>query len=323
MVTDTTTEKKIYVDDWDHFIGQRLAVEQLKIACASAKRRFQPLDHVLIAGGKPGIGKTTLAHLIAKELGVRLFKVSGKVTVNEARIVINDMRDRDILFYDEIHQAVTGGRAQAEWMLPVLQDGVIMGPLGEEDIPKITIIGATTDAGKLQRPIVERFTIRPTLVDYSDEEGAKIAWLNSCPIFAEAGMHGVSTDLAARVARTSNNVPRDINQILRQVRDIAYVRDVKGNAYDDDFERALVFMHRTEDGLDYTMQRYLVSLLTEFGGSAGERAIQNRLQEPGGVAFQEAILLDKGLIAMTGRGRTLTASGIRRAKDLRAEGIAA
>jgi holliday junction DNA helicase RuvB len=320
--TEVSDERRIYVEDWDEFIGQDLAKEQLQIACASAKKRGKPLEHVLIKSGKPGIGKTTLAKLCAKELGTKLHMVSGKVTVTEARMVLSDMSDGDVLFYDEIHQAVVGGRASAEWMLHVLQDGMILGPMGEEEIPAITVIGATTDAGKLPRTIVGRFEYRPELVDYTDAQAALIAWNTSAVILGEAGLKPVTTDTAARIALAANNNPREISQLLKALRDIAFIRDGEGT-YDEDFTKALRFLRRTDDGLDFTAQRYLVSLLTEFGGSAGERAIMNRLQEPGGLAYIEVVLMDKGLIGMTGRGRTLTKEGIRRAKDLRDLGVAA
>src|SRR3954465_15174148 len=95
---EATDERRVYVDEWDDFVGQELAKEQLQIACASAKARGKAMEHVLLASGKPGIGKTTLAYLCAKELGTKVTTISGKVTASEARIVISDMKDHDVLF---------------------------------------------------------------------------------------------------------------------------------------------------------------------------------------------------------------------------------
>jgi Holliday junction resolvasome RuvABC ATP-dependent DNA helicase subunit len=234
---------------WDGFIGQEVAKRKLITAARSARMRGDRMEHTLLASGTPGIGKTSLAMLLAAELGGTLKVVSGAIKVNDARIALSELNDGDVLFIDEIHQVFSGSKVAGEWLLHLLQDGVLMGPHGAEAQPKITVTAATTHAGVLPATVLERFTITD-LVPYTDEEAGRIA-----------------AALAARV--------------LEDCRD------------------------------------YLVVLLRDFAGGAGARALQDRLQEPGGLSMTERLLQEKDLIALTKAGRVLTATGIRRAAALR------
>jgi Holliday junction resolvasome RuvABC ATP-dependent DNA helicase subunit len=199
----------------------------------------------------------------------------------------------------------------AERLLHLLTDGVLMWPRGPEAQPRVTVIGATTDAGRLPETLVSRFGLRPVLTAYSDHEGAMIAMRMAPPIFTTLAPFPSVADFEA-VARAASNNPRLIRALLESLRDLALV-DLQavhdGSAYD--LSEALMWLGLTGDGLTYLALGYLQALHTEFAGQAGERSIADRLQEPGGVASTERLLQDKGLIAKTRAGRVLTAAGIR------------
>lgn len=305
-----------YPTDWNAFVGQERAKRQLLVATQSARLRDVACDHILLRSPIPGVGKTSLALLCAAEMGVGVKMVAGKVTLNEARAVLATMNDRDVLFYDEIHMAVAGGKAKAEWLLHVLQDRVILGPRGPEPIPEITVIGATTDAGRLPETILGRFPVQPVIEAYTDNEAAMIALHMSASVFGSP-MPTPGERCCRAVARAANNNPRQMRALLTSVRDLAITSE--GSNFDGDdyvIDEALQWFGLTEDGLDSTAQRYLVALLVDFQNQAGERAIADRLQETGGLGYTERVLIDKGYIARVKGGRTLTAPGIRRARDL-------
>jgi len=204
----------------------------------------------------------------------------------------------------------------AEWLLHLLTDGVLMGPTGPEAQPLITVIGATTDVGRLPETLVSRFGLRPVLAAYSDHEGCIIAMKMAPAIFTDLAPFPSVEDFTA-IATAANNNPRLIRAVLESLRDLALVdldSVYDGAAYD--LSEALTWLGLTGDGLTYLALRYLQALHIEFAGQAGEQSIADRLQEPGGVASTERLLQDKGLIAKTRQGRVLTAAGIRRAREL-------
>lgn len=309
-----------YAGTWKAFIGQEQAKAQLLTAARSAKARKAPLPHCLIASGVPGIGKTNLALLTAAEMGAYVRVCSGKMNMHDARMTFIDMSDGDVLVYDEIHQLVDGGKAGAEWLLHYLQDGKLVGPLGPETQPKVTIIGCTTDAGRLPETIISRFRLTPSLVRYSSEEAAKIAQGMGKRILGEHGLPMLSPQNCIQVAAAASHAPRVMIAILESVRDIAMVHEgenFSGRQYD--LTKTLLWLGLTEDGLTSTAVRYMLVLLVDFGGQpAGAAAMQDRLQEPGGLGYVERLLMDKGYLAKGPGGRTLTTSGIRRAQLLAA-----
>lgn len=326
--TATTTESHLggdYPTDWDGFIGQSLARRQLITAARSAKARNTAMDHILLASGVPGIGKTTLALLAAGEMAANVRVVSGKITAPEARLMLSDMDDGDFLIIDEIHLLVSGGKAAAEgWLLHMLQDGVILGPRGPEVQPNVTIVGCTTDVGKLPSTIRDRFMITPKIVDYSDDEGAAIALTMAHRMFSASGLAVPSIDNCRTVALAATNNPRVMRSVLITTRDLALAEEISYDfteSNDDqvgyDLTIALEWGGLTRDGLTTTCQRYIVALLREFAGEpAGEKAMSDRLQEPGGLRDTERLLARKELIVTTKRGRCLTQAGIKRARQL-------
>lgn len=307
-----------YPKTWNAFIGQDQAKAQLRTAARAAKMREEPLPHCLIESGVPGIGKTSLALLTAAEMGTGARVVSGKMNVHDARMTFAEMRDRDVLIVDEAHQMVDGGKASAEWTLHYLQDGKLVTPLGVEDMPKVTLIFCTTEAGRLPDTILSRFRLRPQLVAYTEDEAAVIAKGIAQRVLKGEGLPMPSPENLRQVARAASHQPRLMIAVLESVRDIALVENLSNYSKRQyDLSTTLQWLGLTEDGLTQTACRLMVVLLCDFGGQpAGVAALQDRLQEPGGLAYTERLLMDKGLLAKGPGGRTLTTEGIRRAREL-------
>lgn len=306
-----------YPTTWDSFVGQDSAKRQLMVACKSARLRGETMEHVLIASSEPGIGKTALALLCARELDANVKIISGKINVAQARIALSELQDGDVLFIDEVHMLVQGGKGNAEWLLHLLQDGVLMGPMGPEVQPKITVIAATTDVGRLPKTIIDRFSKRPDLSPYSHDDATRIALGKASKLFTTPLTPFPSVENCEAIALAGNCNPRLIGHILSNLRDIAVTTDADNydkNARTYDLSEALAWMGLTEDGLDRVARRYLIALLKDFAGGAGERALADRLGETGGLGHVEQILMAKGLIAKTKQGRVLTQSGIHRAR---------
>jgi holliday junction DNA helicase RuvB len=307
-------ERHEYPRTWKDYIGQEPAKRMLQVAAKSAKLRNEPLDHTLISHGTPGIGKTSLAALISDEVGRNCRVVSGQLDLHAARMLFAEMQDRDVLFYDEVHQVMDGGKKNAEWLLAYLQDGVLMGPLGGEIQPRVTIIAATTDAGRLPESIVSRFPLQPPMQDYTDEEAAKIVVIMAGKTLV--GLPKVNAREAAMVASAAHNNPRAIRRLLTVLRDMTITEALPLEKGRYNIDGLLDWQGITHDGLDRVAQRYLEALALEFDGSAGARALEDRLQQPGGLGQVERVLMDKGLVAKTRSGRMLTQAGISRFRDL-------
>lgn len=317
MRTIDTTE---YPTRWQHYVGQEPAKRMLQVAAKSARIRRAPLDHVLIAHPSPGIGKTALAWLIANEMRTNCKIVSGKVDLMAARLILSDMNDRDVLFIDEAHRMVEGGKKDAEWLLSYMQDGVLAGPLGLEQYPRVTIVAATTDAAKLPQSILSRFPLRPPMEEYTHEEATKIAVVMGPRILG--GLPKLRSVDAAGIATAAHHNPRAIRQLLVVLRDMVITDTLPVINGRYNIPGLLEFQGITPDGLDRTAQQYLRVLAGEFAGSAGVKALEDRLQLPDGLVLTERVLMDKGLIAKTRTGRTLTKDGIMRFRELEEERIA-
>jgi holliday junction DNA helicase RuvB len=305
----------LYPTDWDGFIGQAPVKRQLRVAATSARMRGAAMSHVLLASGEAGCGKTTLALLTATELGTKMQAVSGRIDLNDARIVLAGLQDGDVLFIDEFHTLFSRGKSNAEWLLHLLQDGVLMGPHGPEEQPDITVIAATTDAGKLPDTFLTRFKLQPVIEPYDDDSATRIAIQMGAQTLLRP-LPWPSIDNFHAIARAGNNNPRTIGSILSNLRDITLVEPHTFNeatqAYD--LTEALEWLGLSPDGLTKQARAYLQIMLTEFGGQAGERALSDRLNEPGGVRHIERLLLSRGYIARTRSGRVLTKDGILRAR---------
>lgn len=297
-----------YPRTWEGFVGQERAVAQLKAACYSARYRRQRMDHVLLASGIAGVGKTSLAKLVAADLGTGLIEVSGPMKVEDARPLLQGMQDYDVLFWDEIHQAVSGGAAKAEWLLQLLQDGVLVTKSGVEVLPRITVVAATTDVQKLPTTIIGRFPIKPVLEAYTSAEAEQIAHTVAKKL-GFGDLVPYYDDLSV-VATASNGNPRDMRALLIALRDVYLAHGQYRLAM------ALDWVGVTPDGLTRLAQDYLITLLTMFEGKGGERSIASALNEPGPLRHTEQLLVQHGYLSITPSGREMTEQGVTRTVEL-------
>lgn len=316
-----TFDTSSYPDNWNSYVGQEPAKRQLKLAIASAKARRAPLGHVFLSGAS-GQGKTALATLIAREVtkgrkGAKWKLISPPVSWVQYVILVDDMADGDVVVFDEAHRLVEGGKRQAEWLLHLLENNVLASGRGLVQMPKITIIAATTDPEKLPDTIKGRFPIQPNLEPYSAEEAAKIVQVTAKKILGSCGLAPISPDNARVLASAGNHNPRAIRRLLTTLRDLAITGATEHDGKGYDVGQVLEFTGVTEDGLDRVAREYLRLLVDEFDGKAGARAISGRI----GQATEDAerTLLERGLITRTTSGRQVSPAGVTRTLRLKEE----
>lgn len=304
-------EPNLYPTKWSEFIGQKVAVEQIRVAAKSARLRRQPAGHLLLAHPDPGVGKTALARLAAAEARTNVFESRGKLTVGQARLRLSDMQHRDIWFIDEAHEL-----GKAEWILSLLDTWHLVGAFGAEEQAHIQVVLATNYPEKLSPAVLSRVT-RPPLGSYSLEDAAKIALSNGRRVIVPEGLPQLSKRNALDLASCANNNPRAIGHLLIQLRDLALTTRL-ANHDGRQYDLSRVFQHAglTPDGLSFTAQSYLRALL-KANGEVGEQALRSDLQE-WSLTGVERVLTDKGYITKTRTGRTLTGAGLSRAKELAA-----
>ena len=291
------------------YIGQDRAKENLRIFIQAAKMRGESLDHVLLHG-PPGLGKTTLAAVIANEMGVNMRITSGP-TIEKAgdlAALLTNLQENDILFVDEIHRM---NRAVEEILYPAMEDFAIdiiigKGPSANSirlDLPKFTLIGATTRAGQLSSPLRDRFGVILRLELYSPEELRRI-------VERSAGILGIEIDSAGadEIARRSRGTPRIANRILRRVRDFAQVT-ANGRITRDVADKALNRLEIDHLGLDALDRRMLRSIIEFYsGGPVGVETLAATINEES-VTLEdvyEPYLLQQGFLTRTPRGRCVT-----------------
>jgi holliday junction DNA helicase RuvB len=291
------------------FIGQEQARANLKVFIEAAKGRGDPLDHVLFAG-PPGLGKTTLAQIMARELGVGFRATSGPVIAKAGDLaaLLTNLEERDVLFIDEIHRL---SPAVEEILYPAMEDYQLDLIIGEGpaarsvkiDLAKFTLIGATTRTGLLTTPLRDRFGIPVRLNFYSHDELTTI-------VSRGAGVLKVamSPEGAAEIARRSRGTPRVAGRLLRRVRDFATVDKAKIITAEM-ADRALRQLEVDSEGLDALDHRYLICIAKNYdGGPVGIETISAALSEPRDALEEivEPYLLQQGFIGRTPRGRVLT-----------------
>ncbi|AMG90036.1 MULTISPECIES: Holliday junction branch migration DNA helicase RuvB [Bordetella] len=293
----------------EEYVGQQRAREQLEIFIAAARKRGEALDHVLLFG-PPGLGKTTLAHIIAHEMGVQLRQTSGPVLERPGDLaaLLTNLERNDVLFIDEIHRL---SPVVEEILYPALEDFQIDILIGEGpaarsvklDLQPFTLVGATTRAGMLTNPLRDRFGIVSRLEFYNTDELARIVTRSASLLNAD-----ITADGAHEVARRSRGTPRIANRLLRRVRDYAQVK-AHGVIDQDAAGRALAMLDVDPQGLDVMDRKLLEAIVHKFdGGPVGVDSLAAAIGEERDTIEDviEPYLIQHGYLQRTPRGRTAT-----------------
>ena len=309
---DALIETKLRPQTIDTYIGQKKVKETLKIYIEAAKMRNEPLDHVLLYG-PPGLGKTTLSNIIANEMGVNIKTTSGPAIerAGDMAAILNSLNEGDILFIDEIHRL---NRAIEEVLYPAMEDFSLDIMIGKGansksirvDLPKFTLIGATTRIGLLTNPLRDRFGVISRLEMYNPEELMHI-------IKRSANVLGVDIEEegALEIARRSRGTPRIANRLLKRVRDFAQVK-YDGNITKAVSDETLNFLDLDKLGLDPIDQKILKTIIEKFsGGPVGIDNLAVSIGEESDTIEEvyEPYLIQLGFIKRTPRGREITEIG--------------
>ncbi len=308
-VEEKNIENSLRPSGLDEYIGQDKAKESLKVYIEAAKSRNEPLDHVLFYG-PPGLGKTTLSCIIANEMNVNIKITSGPAIEKpgEMAAILNNLKEGDVLFIDEIHRL---NRQVEEVLYPAMEDYAIDIMLGKGasarsirfDLPKFTLVGATTRAGLLTAPLRDRFGVIHKLEFYSVEQLEEIILRSAKVLDVE-----IDTDGAKEIARRSRGTPRLANRLLKRVRDYAQVK-YDGSITLDVAQYALNTMEVDKYGLDNGDRAILDAIIDKFsGGPVGLDTLAAALGEDSGTLedVYEPYLIKNGFINRTPRGRVAT-----------------
>ena len=293
----------------EDYIGQTKAKEMLKIYIEAAKARGEALDHLLFYG-PPGLGKTTLAGIIANEMNVNMKITSGPAIEKpgEMAAILNNLQEGDVLFVDEIHRL---NRQVEEVLYPAMEDYAIDIMIGKGasarsirlDLPKFTLVGATTRAGMLTAPLRDRFGV-VTRMEYYTVEELKMIILRSAKVLEV----GIDENGAYAMARRSRGTPRLANRLLKRVRDFAQVK-YDGYITEEVADYALDLLDGDKEGLDQTDRGILLAMIGKFGGGpVGLETLAASIgEDPGTIEdVYEPYLLKNGFIQRTPRGRVVT-----------------
>ncbi|MFD2703993.1 Holliday junction branch migration DNA helicase RuvB [Salibacterium lacus] len=306
---DDAAENSIRPLDFSQYIGQKKVKDNLEVFIEAAKMREESLDHVLLYG-PPGLGKTTLAMIIAGEMGVHIRTTSGPAIERPGDLaaVLTALEPGDVLFIDEIHRLP---RSVEEVLYPAMEDFCIDIIIGKEstarsvrlDLPPFTLIGATTRAGMLSSPLRDRFGVHARLEYYEEEDLSRI-------VTRSGDMMGVAVedDAAREMARRSRGTPRVANRLLRRVRDFAQVKGTDRISLNE-ADSALENLHVDKLGLDDIDHQLLNTIITTFrGGPVGVEAVAAAIGEEANTLedVYEPYLMQIGFLVRTPRGRMVT-----------------
>lgn len=313
-VEDEKMEPTLRPQHFEDYIGQKKVKENLSIYIEAAKQRGEALDHVLLYG-PPGLGKTTLAGIVANEMGVNLKVTAGPAIEKpgEMAAILSKLQDGDVLFVDEIHRL---NRQVEEVLYPAMEDYVIDVVIGKGpsvrsiriDLPKFTLIGATTRAGMLSAPLRDRFGVVNRLEFYTPEELTRIVCHSAQVLQVEIDREG-----AVELARRSRGTPRLANRLLKRVRDFAQIK-YDGRITKEVTDFALDLLEVDKLGLDNTDRQIIMTLIHNFGGGpVGLETLAVSIGEDAGTIedVYEPYLVQNGLVLRTPRGRVASDAAYR------------
>lgn len=293
----------------DEYVGQERMKESLRICIEAARRRGEALDHAIFYG-PPGLGKTTIAHIIAKEMGAAIRSTSGLVLAHAGDLaaILTNLQERDVLFIDEIHRLPA---AVEEALYPAMEDFQLDLVVGQGpstrtiklDLPRFTLIGATTRAGALTSPLRERFGLVNRLDFYSSDDLQAI-------VMRSAGLLGIEIEAAgaAEIARRARGTPRIVNRLIKRVRDFAQIK-AEGRITRQVAHDAPAWLGVDQAGFDEMDRKILLTILEKFGGGpVGVESLAAAVNEEKGTLedVYEPFLIQAGFLERTARGRQAT-----------------
>jgi Holliday junction DNA helicase RuvB len=306
---DRSMENVLRPQSFDDYVGQERMKESLRICIDAALQRGEALDHTIFYG-PPGLGKTTIAHIIAKEMGASLRSTSGLVLTHAGDLaaILTNLQEHDVLFIDEIHRLPA---SVEEALYPAMEDYQLdlvvgQGPAARTvklDLPQFTLVGATTKAGALTSPLRDRFGLVYRLDFYSPSDLEQI-------VTRSAGVLGTSIDQAgaAEIARRARGTPRIVNRLIRRVRDYAQIK-AEGHISRQVAQEALAWLGVDSAGFDEMDRKILLTIIEKFnGGPVGVESLAAAVQEDK-VTLEdvyEPYLIQAGYLDRTGRGRQAT-----------------